>query len=258
MPRARVATATVKATIPRCPDCGEPRSAHFGTQTDRWLLGVPWDAPHEAFKSANWSSSESGWDRWIDRGLYLSSRLYALLERLEVRGLDEAGGTAADRRRRAKDHKAWVDERAALLANAGVPPLPVGTVPREVSRRFKQYLRRVATDGAPAADVRAAERRLERKLPASAGSFFAAGGPTAFHDVDGQPGFTARVLPPDRWEADADRVRFATTDHGDSFYLAAASAGDERPVLHYSHEADEFEPYADSFAACILRFAASE
>jgi len=267
VPRQQIPTGAVKASIPRCRECGEPRSAHPGSQWDTWNLRI--EAPHDMFKSATWASSESGWDRWIDRELFMSARLFGLLERLDVKGLDEAFGTAADRKAQQKEHKGWIDEQVAILERAGVAILPQGRLSREVASRFKQYIKRAAAAGQPAFDRKAAEKRLKLKLPPSVVEYFGSVGPRAFQNVDQQEGFTAHILPLDEWDRGTsprsdehapaiDGVVFATTDHGDCFCLDVAAGGQELPVYQYMHEGDFFEPYTGSFAECILRFAATE
>jgi len=267
VPRQQLPTGEVKASIPRCRACGEPRSAHPGSQWDNWQLRI--EAPHDVFKSATWGSSASGWDRSIDRFVFMSARLFGLLERLGVKGLDEAAGSAADRKVRQKEFKEWINEQVAVLERAGVAVLPPGTLSPELASRFKRYLKRAAAGGKPRFDRNAVEKRLKLKLPPSVVEYFSAVGPRSFQNVDQQEGFTAHILPLDQWDLktfrgsddgrapDIDGVMFAATDHGDCFCLDVGAGGKELPVYQYMHDGDFFEPYTGSFAECVLRFAAN-
>src|SRR5262249_52333039 len=78
----QVVAATVKPSIPRCAACGEPRSAHPGTQWSESLLKAPGggrqagsgsacELDYDLTQSATWGSSERGWNRWINRNIYM-------------------------------------------------------------------------------------------------------------------------------------------------------------------------------------------
>ncbi|HEX8912420.1 MAG TPA: SMI1/KNR4 family protein [Humisphaera sp.] len=270
VPAHAVPTGKVKDRIKRCLSCSEPRSSHPGTQWDHFTLGTDADLPHDLFKSATWASSELGWDRWMDRNVFMSERMFGLLERLGVKGLVETLGTAATRKRRQTEFAGWIDEQVALLERAGVATRPAGTLSADVAARYKTYLKEHAAGGKLAFDRKAAERRLGFALPKSVVDYFGTVGPRAFDDVDGQEGFTARILPVGKWDVkgfrgrseellgDVDGVMFAATDHGDCFCLDVGSRHKEPPVYQYMHEGDFLEPYTDSFAECVLRFAAGE
>ena len=267
VPAHDIPTGVVDPAIPRCPACGQPRSSHPGTQWTGWLLGpVPFDGPHDLFKSATWASSEAGWERWLDRAAFMSGRLFGLLERLGIKGLDEATCTPAGRaQERQRTHRAWIDEQLAQVIAARIPTQPPGKVSAEVMRRFKQM---VADSGGPAGfDRKMAEKRVGFKLPPSVVDYYAAGGRTVFENVDDEEGFTVQLLPIEQWNVttyrlgaeggdEVDGVMFAATGHGDCFCLDLAAGGKEYPVRHYRHDMSGLEPYAASFAAAIVRFAA--
>lgn len=89
VPKYRVLTAKVDPKIPRCGTCGEPTSAHPGTQWSEMLFGSPirnqlrasdWtdESERDVFKSSTWGSSERSWNRWITRDLFMSVRLFHL------------------------------------------------------------------------------------------------------------------------------------------------------------------------------------
>lgn len=267
VPTHQAATGVVDPAIPRCPTCGEPRSSHPGTQWVGWLLGpVSFDGPHDVFKATTWASGDASWKQWLDRAVFMSARLFGLLERLGVKGLDEATCSPAGRAQgRQRAHRAWIDEQLAKVTAAGVPTDPPGKVSAEVIRQFKQVV--AAASRAGTFDRKAAEKRLGFKLPPSVADYYAATGRRVFQDVDDEPGFTVRLLPVEQWDVttyrrgaeggEVDGVMFAATDDGDCFCLDLAAGGKEYPVRHYRHEQSEFEPYAASFAACVVRFAAA-
>ena len=127
VPTHQVVTAKVKASIPRCDACREPRSAHPGTQYSKWL----WDyeSDYDLLKSSTWGSSESGWNQWLCRDLFLSVRLLHLLKKIKAKGLDEAAGgepSSPD-----KKDSAWIEEKLHRLQARGIPLHAQGTLSDE-------------------------------------------------------------------------------------------------------------------------------
>ena len=263
VPKHQVAIAEVDPKIPRCKTCGEPRAAHPGTQYSKWI----WDgqSDHDALKSSTWASSESGWlERWIDRDIYLSVRLLSLLKQIGAKGLDPTEKPPPLE----EDEEAWVQVQLQLLDENGVPSHAPGTVSNEDLKWYRRYLRENALAEKRSHDWKSIEKRLGFKLPKSYRDFLDKVGSRSFDDLDGQPGFTARILSPedldenplsaseaDEEDAGIHAIVFATTDHGDCFCFDARRDLKEFEVLLYLHEMESFEAYASNFAACIRRFA---
>lgn len=280
VPRHQIITAKVNASIPRCEACGEPRSAHPGTQWSEFLFGTPsrgqplalgWtsESDFEIVKSSTWGSSERGWDQWISRDLFMSVRLLHLLKKIKAKGFYEA--TCGSPTRPNKSESAWIKDIVGLLEANGIPLHADGTLSDEEARWFREYLKSHAGNVGSKHDIKAVEKELKFTLPKSYVDFIATVGPVSFANVDEQEGFMARILTPDDLDArsyragrlDApdeesnavDGVMFASTDHGDCFCFDIQKGKKEFPVFHYKHEYNCFEPYADNFAACIKRFA---
>jgi len=276
VPRHQVATAKVNPSIPRCAACGEPRSAHPGTQWSEILfgksrrnqpLGDGWtsDSDFEVLKSSTWGSSEEGWDRWIDRDLYTSMRLLHLFKKIKAKGFDEA--TCQEPVAPDNEESAWIKEKLQLLEVNGIPLHAVGTLSDGDAKWFRDYLKTHAREVKRAWDIKAIERRVKAKLPKSYLDFVTKVGPRSFKNIDEQEGFTASILTPtalgdegfaDEFEDEESKavnaLTFATTGHGDCFCFDVQKGKKEYPVFLYKHEYNMLEPYAENFAACIRRF----
>lgn len=276
VPNSQVATAKVDPSIPRCAVCGEPRSAHPGSQWSEILFGAPprdqtrgegWtaDSDHEILKSSTWGSSERGWGEWISRGLYLSVRLLHLLKKIKARGFHEA--TCQKPVGPDKQESAWIKENLRLLEASGVPFHAAGTLSDADAKWFRQFVKARARRVESKWDIKGVEKRVKAKLPSTYVDFVTAIGPMAFPNVDEQEGFTAWILPPTdlRVEAYANKLEdeeskavngltFATTRHGDSFCFDVRKGEKEYAVYLFKHEYRMLEPYAENFAACIKRF----
>ena len=270
VPTNQVVTARVDPSILRCDACGEPSSAHPGTQYAEWIWNK--DSRYEAVKSSTWGSSELGWDKWISRHLYMSVRLFALLTEIKAKGLDEAtcGKTTSSDR----EEKRWLQEQLDLLAERTIPLHAPGTIADIDAKWFRQYLKDHQTQVASSIDWRSLEKSSKFKVPKSYKDFMGKVGPSSFHDVDDQEGLIVHVLPPTELdvtsyragalEADdaesnvVDGVMFAKTDHGDCLCFDVQKNQKEFEVFLYLHELDCFEPYATNFATCIQRFVAGK
>jgi hypothetical protein len=277
VPSQQVVAAKVNPSIPRCDACGEPRSAHPGTQWSEVLfgrppreqpLGVGWteESDHELLKSSTWGSSERGWDEWISRDLYMSVRLLHLLKKIKAKGFYEA--TCQKPVAPNKEESAWIKEKLQVLEASGIPFHAVGTLSDDDTKWFRAYLethaRAVRTDW----DIKAVERRVKARLPKSYVDFVTTVGPRTFGNIDQQEGFTASILSPselgvegypnefdDEESSAVNGLTFATTSHGDCFCFDVQKGKKEYAVFHFKHEFNLLEPYADNFAACIKRFA---
>lgn len=277
VPTHQVATAKVDPSIPRCDACGEPRSAHPGTQWVEYLFGTPrrnqprgegWTgvSDYEILKSATWGSSERGWDQWISRDLYLSIRLLHLLKKIKAKGSDEATcqkPVAPD-----KEESAWINEKLQTLEASGIRLHAEGTVSDEDAKWFRDYLKARSIEIHANWDIKAIERRVKAKLPKSYVDFVSTVGPMSYENIDEQEGFTAHVRSPnelgveeyaddfdDEESKAVNGLTFATTDHGDCFCFNVQKDKKEYAVFLFKHEYNLLEPYADNFAACIKRFA---
>jgi hypothetical protein len=277
VPNHQVVTARVKPSIRRCDACGEPRSAHPGTQFSEYLFGKPcrgqplaegWtsESEYEVLKSSTWGSSEKGWDRWIFRDCFMSVRLLHLLKTIKAKGFSETTlgkPTAPD-----EDESAWIKDKLWAFQANGIPLHSEGTFADEDARWFRDYIKRHSGN---VADVEAIGKRLKFKLPKSYIDFVTKVGAMSFQNVDEQEGFTAHILTPDELDDEGyragalesddeetnavDGVMFAKTEHGDCFCFDVQKGKKDFPVFLYKHEGNYFEPYAENFAACIKRFA---
>jgi hypothetical protein len=277
VPSHQVVSAKVAPSIPRCEECGEPRSAHPGTQWSESLLDTPgrslqagkgWtcELNYDLMKSATWGSSEDGWHQWISRDVFMSVRLLHLLKKFKARGFYEA--TCQKPIAPDKDESEWIKGSLRALKTSGIPFHADGTLSETDARWFRDYIKSHRRDVELQSDINVAEKRLMTKLPKSYVDFVKTVGPVTFENVDELEGFAASILPPDELgiEPLADELEdeesksvkgltFANTDHGDCFCFDVRKGTKEFPVFLFKHEYQLFEPYAENFAACIKRFA---
>ncbi len=231
VPTRTVVTGTVKMEIPRCPECGEPKVAHWGSQYD-WT-----ETTRDSFsktigadiaKSSNWFSAEvigeeSRWywmnilklkqppkvpsHQWtrlgVNRWLYLSIRLERLFQSLKLKGMvrlisDEAKPSRVDLE--------WVDEQIRNLKALGLStPSPRVANSMKGGPWFREYLTKHAREPAPSFDFSEVEDRIGKPLPPSYKAFLSKVGPTTFHDLDAMEGFDAKILGPDSLDQSAYR-----------------------------------------------------
>jgi hypothetical protein len=274
VPKHQVVTGRVDPSISRCQSCGEPRAAHPGTQWSEMFFGAPqreqplgegWtdESDFDVVKSATWGSSERGWDLWMCRDFYLSVRLLHLLKKIKAKGF--YGTIPASP---SKLEAAWIKEKIAFLEANGVPLHAAGTLSEDDARWFRQFLDKHAREAKSEWDKKSIEKRVKAKLPKSYVEFIDTVGPMSFRDVDEQEGFTASILPPTELGVEGHEVEFhdeeskavnsltfATTEHGDCFCFDVQKGKKEYAVFLFKHEMNLLEPYAESFAACIKRFA---
>lgn len=265
VPRFQVVTAEVDPKISRCKTCGEPRSAHPGTQYKKWVWNG--ESDRDTLKSATWGSSENGWDRWISRDLFFSVRLLSLLKQIGAKGLDPT-----EKIPKLDDEEAsWGDAQIQLLAERGIPLHAPGTLSGADAQWFREYQKKHAAD-LGSIDWKRIEKEGKVKLPKSYKDFMKSVGPCSFENIDEQEGFDVHILPPEELDFESfragkvtseddevepvDGVMFASTDHGDCFCFGIRKDRKEFEVFLYNHEMDAFEPYASDFAACVKRFAA--
>lgn len=277
VPNHQVITARVAPRIPRCAACGEPRSAHPGSQWSEILFGEPpgnrargegWtdESDYDVLKSSTWGSSVRGWDQWIHCGLYLSVRLVHLLKKIKAKGFYEA--TRETPAAPNKEESSWIAEQLRLLETTGVPLHATGTLSDDDAKWLRQFIKAHARQAEPKWDIKAVEKRVKAKLPKSYVEFVNIVGPMSFENVDEQQGFTASILSPselgveghaDDFEDEESKavnaLTFATTGHGDCFCFDVQKCKKEYAVFHFKHECNFLEPYAENFAQCIKRFA---
>jgi len=262
VPRRFGSTGTVSPAIKRCPACGEPASAHPGSQYDTRQVSSDSDIA----KAKNWASSESGWAKWMDRSLILSVRFLHLLKKLNAKGLYEA--TCGEVTKPDTDDLQWIDNMINRLSEHGIRLTAPGTLSKEDSRWFRAFLKgqkKSASDF----DFKAFEKQHRIRLPKSYKDFSSQLGERTFDNVDDENGNTVRVLRPnqldlknfrrgalDATDEDSERVdgiMFAKTIYGDGYCFDLAAKGKEPPVLLYRHEGFFYEPYTDNFVAFLRR-----
>jgi hypothetical protein len=266
VPTHQVLTATVKSSIPRCDLCGQPRSAHPGSQYSEWIWNH--QSEYDLLKSSTWGSSEKGWDQWISRHRFMSIRLFQLLKKIKARGLDES--TCAKPVSPDREEADWIREKLVFLNQHRIPLHATGTVSHKDAKWFREFVKRRAVKGAPAFDIKSVEKFLRFELPKSYIEFIKKVGPAKFENVDEQEGFTVRIVAPEDLDSESyragalqaddetnsvDGVMFAETEHGDCFCFDVRKDKKEFQVFLFKHEYNCFESYAENFAACIKRFA---
>jgi len=148
VPTHQVLTGKVDPSIARCDTCGEPRSAHPGTQFSEWLRND--DSDHDVIKSSTWGSSETGWSEWIDRDCFMSVRLFSSLKRIKAKGLVEAWCETTSPNKGERD---WIGEQLELLKDRGIPLLAAGTVSAADAKWFRQYLKDHEAEQTPSGSV---------------------------------------------------------------------------------------------------------
>ncbi|BDI30039.1 hypothetical protein CCAX7_20900 [Capsulimonas corticalis] len=256
VPNGWIDTGQAKADIERCSACGEPKSAHWGSQYDYSQTLAPVSGDAEIFKAAHWSSSVREWSKdwteqdWIYRHLLISPRLYHLLKQLKLKGLVEA--TCGSETKPTSADQQWIAKKRALLIEQGRR-----TEPPSESKRSS-----LATIYSGQASNRPAP-------PRSYLEFVTAHGPKSYFHVDEQEGFTVQLLEPsdldyvhyrrgvlrseDEETNEIDGVMFAETLHGDCLCFDFSGDVTEPSVVIYLHEMNYFEPYAANFTECLQR-----
>ncbi len=267
VPKHQVETALVDPAIPSCPTCKQPRSAHPGTQYAKWLWNF--SSKYDVLKASTWGSSEEGWDKWMQRDTYMSVRLYHLLKKSGAKGLYEQ---TCDKETTPDNQESdWIREKIALLNQNDLLLNAKGALSKNDAKWLQEYANRHASPQPFTWPIRSLEKSLGFGLPKSYVEFISKVGPLSFENVDGQEGFVAHVLVPedldcksyragmlkadDEDTSSVDGLMFARTDHGDCFCFNLKKDRKEYRVFHYQHESNCFEPYAESFAACVKRFA---
>ena len=232
VPTAMVPIGTAKAKIPRCPECGEPKVAHWGSQYDQhppdsiesdiakssgWISDESTleEAPFFSVERGRWYSVErAGLDsvkipaqkyppksqphRWtrtsVSRFLYFSVRLDLLLKTLAIKGVVR---TAFSTQLATDADRAWVKERISSLTELGLATPPTATDSAKVSRWFRSYLKKHARKQDAPTDFSAVEARIGKPLCVSYKAFISKVGPTTFHNLDEQEYFEANIVGPD-------------------------------------------------------------
>lgn len=281
VPKRILQTGIVKQSIKRCPECGEPESAH-GTQYEkRYQVS---SSPFDVFKSGNWISvGEKAPDYTKDyyrscvdhrhaltlnRELYFSTRLEILLKKLAIRGMCRAINFAI---KPTANDLAWAQEKVRLVeslsAEAGSTE-----VFSSIEEWFETYLRKTGKKVTKPFNFEAIEQTRGLTLPSSYKEFVTKIGKKTFKNMDGEEGFHVRILPPEELDfvefqkasnrdteqsndERIDGVIFATTEHGDVLCFDVTKRNSDYPIYLYDHEMDDFEPFTTNFASCIKRLA---
>jgi hypothetical protein len=225
-------TATVKSTVPRCPQCSEPKVSHPGAHY------IYADAPQnqrleamagavretvgsvrcDIFKSLNWASSErtaeenlpssmrkgpvdpNRWTRqFFGRDLFFSLRLCELLSRLKVKGLVRRLGY--DQEPPNDEEMAWVHSLHQRLATPGLAAVPSAPKSTGIERWFRSYLKKHEKKLAPV-DFVAFESANQVLLPDAYKEFISTVGEQTYQNVDEEEGFMVHILAPENLRID--------------------------------------------------------
>lgn len=278
VPQKQIITAKVKPSIRRCGICCEPFSAHPGTQYSEWLFypqasgrkGPGWtgDSEFDVLKSSTWGSCTEGWDKWIQRDLFMSVRLLSLLKAIKAKGFYEA--TCGKPATPDKDESAWVREQIGRIKSHGIPLHPSGTLSDIDGKWFRDYLKSESYVAKKECDIKSVEKTLQLKLPKSYADFIARFGSASFEDVDEQQATTVHLVASEEIDAknyrrgtlksddeetkSIDGIMFARSSDGDCFCFNVEKGRKEYAVFVFKHEYNYFEPYADNFVTCLKRF----
>jgi hypothetical protein len=232
VPTKVIQTATVKPSVPRCPQCGEPKVSHPGAhyiyadapQNQRWevmaaaVRGTVGSVACDIFKSLNWSSSErtaeeqlpssmrkspvdpNRWTRqFLGRELFFSLRLYTLLTESKVKGLYRLAGY--DTEPLNDEEKAWVRSMYERLGGSGLTGAPGPPKSTGIDKWFRSYLKKHAKELAPV-DFAVFESANQVLLPDAYKEFISTVGVQTYHDVDDEEGFTVHILSPENLGVD--------------------------------------------------------
>jgi hypothetical protein len=225
-------SATVKPSVPRCPQCGEPKVSHPGSH---YIFA---DAPQnqrsevmaaavretvgsvtcDIFKSLNWASSErtaeenlpssmrkgpvdpNRWTRqFFGRDLFFSLRLCELLSKLKVKGLVRVVGY--DKEPPNDEEKTWVRTMHEQLAAVELVASPTAPKSTGIDNWFRSYLKKHAKELVPV-DFVAFESANQVILPDAYKEFISTVGEQTYHDVDDEEGFTVHILSPENLRID--------------------------------------------------------
>ena len=235
VPTTLVRTATVKPAVPRCPDCGEPKVAHPGSQYDFPSEGSLGERPfamansaakmagtvaQDVFKSLNWSSCATigeesrwyymhflGWKKqepsppyqWtrvtLARELYFSLRLQTLFKKVGIKGLNVY---YVYTEKPNPDELAWVDQMQQLLVQQGLARKPPVKRSSGVEKWFSSFLKKNKSEGRAEADFAGLEKAHGVQLPPSYKEFISTVGEMTFQDMDDGEGFTVHILSPEK------------------------------------------------------------
>lgn len=225
-----------KPSIPRCPKCGELRTAHFSqlvatgrpnpTMTADIFKTELWMSYEEVGEKARWYwmhvlklkkapiPREGVWTRIdISRGIQLSVRLFKLLKAIKVVGLQQSGDTVP---KPTPAEAEWVQEKLALLeSGVGTPARNMkssqGMMTRESeSVWFDNFLTGRKGKGVSPSALAKAEKKLGAPLPESYRRLMIQVGPQIFRNIEGQDGFDVKILKPasldtsERWLMEPD------------------------------------------------------
>ncbi|MDG3002440.1 SMI1/KNR4 family protein [Paludisphaera mucosa] len=289
VPTHHIAIGRVRAEVPRCSACGEPKTCHVNEFEPDPPGAIEWDVA----KSLSWGShndtiglerdraklraaygpraeimaADTGWARQrIYRYLFFSLRLELLLKKLKIKGMTRLAG---DSGAPTGEDRAWVDEQVDRLNRLGFGS-PPGRDGREDQGWFDAYLKKHRKRRGAPHDFGPIEAALGASLPPTYKVFVDQVGAEIFRNVEGEEGFEARILLPQdldltsyrqgavpmdgEEDRQVDAVLFAATGHGDGFCFDLAAGGPEYPVYLYDHEANVFDAYAPNFGGCIRRF----
>jgi len=293
VPVQRISIGRIRAEVPRCPACGEPKTCHANEFDSDFPRVMDWDlAKSHSWFSHNYTiglerdrahlrstygaraeknAADVGWARQrIYRNLYFSLRLELLLKKLNIKGMTRLAG---DQGVPTSTDKVWVDEQMTRLNQLGLAPRPVQVAP-EGHGWLDAYLEKHRKRRLRRHDFTMVEARLGVSLPLSYKAFVEQIGTTTFKNIEGEEGFEARILPPqeldtttyrqgavelgDEESRQIDGVLFAATGHGDGFCFDLAGIGPEYPVYLYDHELNAFEAYAPNFEGFVRRIAGND
>ena len=225
VPVHRIPIGRVKAEVPLCPVCGEPKTCHIQEFDFDSPTTIAWDIA----TTAGWFGTEHiigldearkfyrtkfgprfesmaadpGWERrGIYRRLFFSLRLELLLKTLKIKGMVRAIGQPATR---TKEDKHWVNQQIELLRKLGLEqPRKESATPESSPEGteaklawFEHYLKKHGKRKKRIYDFGPIEDVLGKPLPASYKAFVEKLGTIKFKNVDEQEGFDVEILLPE-------------------------------------------------------------
>ena len=272
-------TGKVIPKIARCSTCGEPFSAHPGTEyldsrrSHDWLypfIDPPDSMPSEFYLTSNWASAETpyGHKQWVHRDVYVSLRFGWLMRELKVTGVY----LSYPNTKPTAEEMGWVREQITRLKAAGIPLTAPGVLNGDTKKWFKTYLKENAGSGVDISNVRTLEKTHKLRFSKSYLEFAEKVGRARFQDAGSEAGMDVDVLPPqecdfatyrkgkleveDEDSREVDGIMFASTECGDCFCFDYQKDKKESEVFVYRHEYNCFETYAANFVECLRKFIA--
>ena len=252
-----------KKPLQCCKVCGEPYARNVNLVAE-WNSGCY--SAYDVSSPAEWQS----WKRPLGemfRFTLFSVRLIALLKKLGLRGMYPSSPMPV----LDASETDWVTRNYEAASVAGLAGEPTAAPALSERQWFLKWLKsRRKKPPQSALTLKDLEQRHGITLPSEYHEFAASSGEVIYRNVE-DDGLEVILFAPakadftnwrkgktemdDPESREVDGVMIADTNCGDVFCFDLAAKRPQPPVVRYNHELDCYEEYADSFVACLRRFA---